>query len=495
MSKTLMVQGTTSDAGKSLLVAGFCRLLAKKKISVAPFKPQNMALNSAVTADGGEIGRAQALQAAAACLEPVTDMNPILIKPESDQRAQIIVHGKAFHAMDAQEYHDYKSRALEFVLQSYDRLSAQYDTIVVEGAGSPAEINLRKNDVANMGFAEAVDCPVVLVADIDRGGVFATVVGTLDLLSDSERDRIVGIIINKFRGDIKLLEPGLDWLEERVAKPVLGVLPFIPNLHLDAEDALTAEQVVDENVEVLNIVVVVFPRISNHTDFDALRLHPEVNLVYIVIGDELPACDLVILPGTKNVREDLEKFISAGLDRSLLNHLRYGGKLLGICGGMQMLGNEISDPNGIESECGSSAGLGLLDFSTVLSQEKQLEVRDGRLLLTTNNPAPIQGYEIHCGQSAGPAFSNPLVSFANGQHDGAISDDQKIFGSYIHGLFDSPEACAEILRWAGLNSDADVSIAQQRDKQLNRLADAIEKHIEIAALFPGQVDKQHRGGN
>ena len=486
-----MVQGTTSDAGKSLLVAGLCRLLARHGVAVAPFKPQNMALNSAVTEDGGEIGRAQALQAEAAYLPPTIDMNPILIKPESDKRAQVIVHGKALQAMDAQEYQHYKSRALEFVLESYSRLKEKFELLVVEGAGSPAEINLRENDVANMGFAEAVDCPVLLVADIDRGGVFATIVGTLDLLSESERNRIVGVVINKFRGDIQLLLPGIDWLEERINKPVLGVLPYLPNLYLDAEDALSAEQILDPDLKSLKVVVVVFPRISNHTDFDPLRLHPQVDLTYVEIGDALPGCDLVILPGTKNVREDLQRFVDSQMHEQLLSHLRYGGKLIGICGGLQMLGMEVSDPQGIESNPGASKGLGLLDFSTELDAEKQLERRQGMLLLNKDKNVPITGYEIHCGQSIGGALSNPLIKYSNSV-DGVISEDGQILGCYLHGLFDSEEACTAVLKWAGLDSDRGVAAAEQRDRQLNRLADEIEAHIDVAALFPHLQDSLPR---
>ena len=490
MHTTLMVQGTTSDAGKSLMVAGLCRLLVKRGISVAPFKPQNMALNSAVTTDGGEIGRAQALQAYAANLDPVTDMNPILIKPESDTRAQVIVHGKALQAMDAQEYQYYKSKALDFVMESYFRLESEYEVVVVEGAGSPAEINLRENDVANMGFAEAADCPVVLVADIDRGGVFATVVGTLDLLSESERDRIVGVIINKFRGDISLLEPGLDWLEQTINKPVLGVLPFLPGLHLDAEDAINATQELSRDSQILKVVVVVFPRISNHTDFDSLRLHSQVELTYISLDDALPACDLVILPGTKNVREDLHKFREAGLDTALKKHLRYGGKLLGVCGGMQMLGDEVRDPLGIEFDAGVSVGLGLLNFTTELEPNKELQQRQGELLLEHGRNIPIAGYEIHCGRTTGDALDNPLISFEGGLVDGAISEDGQIIGSYLHGLLDLPEACAAILRWAGLESDQEVSIEQQRDCQLDRLAKAMESYINVDMLFPQSTSKQ-----
>jgi len=290
---TLMVQGTTSDAGKSTVVAALCRLLHRQGVKVVPFKPQNMALNSAVTSDGGEIGRAQALQAQAAGIAPHTDMNPILLKPSSDTGAQVIVHGKVRADMNARDYHRYKTSAMAAVLESYQRLRGQYEVVLVEGAGSPAEINLRARDIANMGFAEAVDCPVILVADIDRGGVFAHLTGTLDCLSESERKRVIGFVINRFRGDISLLQPGLDWLEQRTGKPVLAVLPYLQGLHLDAEDAVAAQQSVKGDFKV---IVPVLPRISNHTDFDALRAHAGIDLQFIAAGQPIPPADLIILP-------------------------------------------------------------------------------------------------------------------------------------------------------------------------------------------------------
>ena len=438
-AKTLMIQGATSDAGKSTLVAGLCRVLARHGVRVAPFKPQNMALNSAVTIDGGEIGRAQAVQAQACGIEPHSDMNPILLKPNSDVGTQVIVHGHAVGNMQARAYHDYKPIAMEAVLESYARLCAQYDVILVEGAGSPAEINLRDRDIANMGFAEAVDSPVLLIADIDRGGVFAHLVGTLALLSVSEQARIVGFVINRFRGDQGLLDPGLAWLTEYTNKPVMGVLPYLHGLHLEAEDALpytrdaavppagdtraslrigrsrlprpslparpyllhpwsrasaTAPGVAlppasmqssrDTRASLrigrsrlpasrdtrasLRIAVPALPRISNHTDFDALRLHPQVEFHYIGSGENIPAVDLIILPGSKSVRADLAWLRVHGWEQALQRHLRYGGKLLGVCGGFQMLGLRVHDPLGLEGPAGDSQGLGFLEVSTTLAQ-------------------------------------------------------------------------------------------------------------------------------
>ena len=317
-NKTLMVQGTTSDAGKSVLVAGLCRVLARKGVKVAPFKPQNMALNSAVTEDGGEIGRAQAVQAQACNIPAHTDFNPVLLKPNSDTGAQVIIHGKAVTDMEAVDYHHYKTTAMTAVLKSHQRLCEQYEAIVVEGAGSPAEINLRDRDIANMGFAEAVDCPVIIVADIDRGGVFAHLVGTLALLSESEQQRVIGFVINRFRGDIALLQPGIDWLENHTGKPVLATLPYLQGFHLEAEDAIEQSQQVTEQ-QPLNVAVLVLSRISNHTDFDALRLHPQVNLQYIGPGQSIPACDLIIIPGTKSVRSDLQWLKDQGWDKEIDN--------------------------------------------------------------------------------------------------------------------------------------------------------------------------------
>ncbi|MFM2408451.1 MAG: hypothetical protein RL358_1193 [Pseudomonadota bacterium] len=520
IAATVMVQGTTSDAGKSTLVAALCRWLVRLGVAVAPFKPQNMALNSAVTADGGEIGRAQAVQAMAANIAPHTDMNPVLLKPNSDTGAQVIIHGRAIGNMEALDYHSYKSTAHAAVLQSHGRLIKQYQAVVVEGAGSPAEINLRAGDIANMGFAEAVDCPVILIADIDRGGVFAHLVGTLDLLSESEQARVVGFVINRFRGDLALLQDGLDWLEARTGKPVLGVLPYLHGLHLEAEDALptaVGAQLVarlhPENRAIncaptqtaadtskgdvrgatatsyqkhtpnLRIVVPVFPHISNHTDFDPLRLHPQVELIFAPITAPLPPADLIILPGSKSVRSDLNSLRRAGWEAQLQQHLRYGGKLIGICGGMQMLGEKIDDPLGIEGESGTSKGLGLLPFSTTLAAEKQLRNISGNLLLA--GKVAMAGYEIHAGITTGSALAKPLLQLG-GKNDGAISDDGNIIATYLHGLFESSAATAEILRWAGLEEVQDFDYAARREADLERLADAVEQHLDtkkLAGLF------------
>ncbi|HJV88166.1 MAG TPA: cobyric acid synthase [Noviherbaspirillum sp.] len=460
-----MVQGTTSDAGKSTLVAALCRLLARQGVRVAPFKPQNMALNSAVTVDGGEIGRAQALQALAAGVAPHTDMNPVLLKPSSDTGAQVIIHGKVRADMNARDYHQYKTTAMQAVLESYGRLSNAYQAVVVEGAGSPAEINLRERDIANMGFAEAVDCPVILIADIDRGGVFAHIVGTLSCLSESERKRIIGFVINRFRGDIGLLEPGLDWLERETGKPVLAVLPYLHALSLDAEDAIQSAQDARGG---FRVVVPVLPRISNHTDFDALRAHPDVDLRFIGPGQPIPAADLIILPGSKNTRADLAWLLEQGWSEALNKHLRYGGKVIGICGGYQMLGRTVTDFSGIEGAPGTSQGLGLLPIDTELAREKRLAQVEGQCAFA---PAPVSGYEIHMGTTSGSALDNPAFHIG-GRPEGARSADDQILGTYLHGVFDTPQAFTALLQWAGLANAAPVDLAQLREHSLDRIADA-----------------------
>ena len=486
IAHNLMVQGTGSDAGKSTLVAGLCRVLVRRGVCVAPFKPQNMALNSAVTKDGGEIGRAQALQAQACGIAPSVHMNPILLKPSSDCHAQVIVQGKVMNTQDAWGFHGYKKAAMPYVLDSFSRLNKDYDYVLVEGAGSPAEINLRDNDIANMGFAEAVDCPVILIADIDKGGVFAQIVGTLELLSASERERIVGFVINRFRGDVTLLQPGLDWLEEYTGKPVLGVLPYLHNLFLDAEDGIDTQQGTSKTSEQFRVVVPVLPRISNHTDFDALRLHPGVDLHFASIEQPLPPCDLLILPGSKNARSDFASLVDKQRHHDILRHVRYGGKVLGICGGLQMLGNTIHDPHGVEGEPGSSDGLGLLDLDTELGPHKQLLNRSATLhqsfcdALSIANVVTMHGYEIHCGTSVGSALNKPVFMLDTGEAEGASSSDNSIAGTYLHGLFDSPDTCDAILHWAGKPSENThaVDVNAERERQLNRLADMLETHLK-----------------
>jgi len=497
-TQTIMVQGTTSDAGKSTLVTALCRYYARNGINVAPFKPQNMALNSAVTPCGGEIGRAQAVQAKAANLPLNVHFNPVLLKPNSDTGAQVILQGKAITDMDAVAYHDYKKVAADTVHQSHQYLREHYELIVVEGAGSPAEINLRQGDIANMGFAESADCPVIIIADIDKGGVFAHLVGTLALLSQSEQDRVVGFVINRFRGDIKLLEPGLTWLENKTQKPVLGVLPYIPNLAVAAEDAIDTQQVAENSDQVkLKVVVPVFTRISNHTDFDALRLHPEIDFHYVFAGDAytkgnkksarkpLPACDLIILPGSKNVRADLEFLKAQGWHQDIEKHLRYGGKVFGICGGYQMLGKTIADPLAVEGHVGTSAGLGYFPMETELKDKKTLLNVSGTLTLSGQSVA-VTGYEIHAGESCftqnSDISSQSAIVSLNGAPHGHCSDDNQIAGCYLHGIFDCAEALQLVMAWAGADISKQASVEEIEQAAIEQLADVCQQHLDIDKL-------------
>lgn len=475
---TLMVQGCTSDAGKSTLVAGLCRVFKRRGLAVVPFKPQNMALNSAVTPDGGEIGRAQALQAQAAGLVPSVHMNPVLLKPNTNTGAQVILQGHSIGNLEALDYHSYKPKAAAAVFDSYARLCAEYDYVLVEGAGSPAEINLREGDIANMGFAERADCPVILIADIDKGGVFAHLVGTLALLSDTEQARVKGFVINRFRGDIALLQGGLDWLEAYTSKPVLGVLPYLHGLHLDAEDAVPKNAAGSGQ---FRVIVPRLPHISNHTDFEPLRLHPQVDFQYVGHLEDIPAADLLILPGSKNIGFDLAWLRSQGWEAAIQRHLRYGGKVMGICGGLQMLGAAIHDPHGIEGVPTSHMGLGLLELETTLYPEKRLTNRSGILapsLIRAGWEGFLHGYEIHCGVSSGAALAFPAV-YLEGQPEGALSADGQILATYLHGLFDAPAALQALLVWAGLSAPQAFDINVVREQQLERLADTLEAHLAM----------------
>lgn len=475
-----MVQGTTSEAGKSVLVAGLCRILARRGVNVAPFKPQNMSLNSAVTPEQGEIGRAQALQAQAAGIAPHSDMNPVLLKPSTDTAAQVIIHGKVASNMNAVDYHQYKRVAMQAVMKSWQRLGEKHEAIIVEGAGSPAEINLRDRDIANMGFAEAADCPVIIVADIDRGGVFAHLTGTLDLLSNSEQERVKGFVINRFRGDLALLQPGIDWLEEYTGKPVLGVIPYLHNLLLDAEDAIDNKQASAAEGAV-RVVIPVLPRISNHTDFDALRMHPQVDVLHVGQGQPIPGADLIILPGSKSVRADLQWLRDNGWEQAIQRHLRYGGRVLGICGGYQMLGRSIEDPTGVEGAVGASPGLELLPIETQLSPHKQLKRVRGTL---SSLSAAVSGYEIHCGVTHALQPITPLIVLDDQRSDGALSADGHVAGTYLHGIFDEPVACSALLAWAGVESPEEIDREHIRERELDRLADCLEQHLDMTLLFP-----------
>ena len=512
----LMVQGCTSDAGKSIMVAAIGRILARKQIAVAPFKSQNMALNSAVTKEGGEIGRAQAVQAEACYLDASVEMNPVLLKPNSDVGAQVIINGHAIGNMDARTYHDFKPELLGQVVACYQGLRNQYDVVVVEGAGSPAEINLREHDIANMGFAEAIDCPVIIVADIDRGGVFAHLYGTYELLSRSEQKRVKGFVINRFRGDVSLLQSGLDWLEDKTGVPVLGVIPYLKDLHIEAEDALNISQANESNllsahsndtVEKLRIGVLMYPRASNHTDFDVLRLHPLIDCKFMRYSRDFQGADLIVLPGSKSVCSDLKYLKDAGWEPVIQRHLRYGGKVMGICGGFQMLGNLIHDPQGIESDISLSKGLGLLKLETTLTEQKTLKRVEGVFVNGSSKTnasfeaSKVSGYEIHAGVSQGDALTLPLfqlnveqgadIADPSTKNEGARNEDDTVWGTYLHGVFDESEFLNSVLQWTGTDwvngnvaedGRAKYDYADYRDQQFNRLADAVEEAISFDVL-------------
>ena len=482
--RSLMIQGTTSDAGKSTLVTAICRILHRKGYRVAPFKPQNMALNSAVAIEGGEIGRAQAVQAMACGISPSVMMNPILLKPTSEQGAQVIVNGQAVSNMQAAEFQTHKGRLLNTVLQAHAALSNQYDHVIVEGAGSPAEVNLRHNDLANMGFAEAVDCPVIIVADIERGGVFAHLYGTWAVLSESEKSRIVGFVINRFRGDASLLDSGLQWLLEKTGVPVLAVLRYLENLHLEAEDSISQNQTAQSGTaaSVVRVAVPMYPRASNHTDFDVLRMHPDVDCRFFRDPVKYPGADLIVLPGSKHVRGDLHWLREAGWEEVIRRHLRYGGKLIGLCGGYQMLGQWVHDTVGVESSPGSTAGLGLLDLETTLREQKTLRNVCG---VIRDTDLKVRGYEIHAGTTTGGGNPVFVLQDEGGVQftDGALNDDENVMGTYLHGLFDTEEMLSYWLNWLGPRQLTPFDYLAHCDAEIERLADAVESQLPSSMLM------------
>ncbi len=469
--KALMIQGTASGVGKSVLVAGLCRLLARNGVSVAPFKPQNMSNNAAVTIDGGEIGRAQALQALACGIEPTVHMNPVLIKPEADEKAQLVVQGRVVGQLHAKRFREDRIGWMDTVLESFAQLQSEYDVVIIEGAGSPSEPNLREGDIANMGFAEAADVPVWLVGDIDCGGVFAALKGSLDILSLSEQARVEALLINRFRGNLTLLDDALAWLEETTHKTVAGVIPYLA-LELPEEDS-PFRHISDNthNKTQLNIAVIAYPRLSNHDDIDPLASEAGINLRFVRAADQLQPADLIILPGSKHVASDLHWLRENGFVTVLEKHLRYGGKLLGICGGMQMLGAAIED-DGIEG--GSAKGLGWLSLSTTMLSEKTLRQVD--------QPAPrfggqrVTGYEIHHGQS--DSENRDLFPFA------ACSDDRQVWGTYLHGLFEQGEFRQAWLKEIGFSNSDGKDQHQRTMASLNLLADALEVAITPELLAP-----------
>ncbi len=481
MAKALMFQGTGSDVGKSLLVAGFCRAFARRGLQVKPFKPQNMSNNAAVTEDGGEIGRAQALQARACFCAPSLDMNPVLLKPQSDVGSQIVVQGKIFGVARAKDYQALKPQLASFVAESFARLRKDADLVLVEGAGSPAEINLRQGDIANMGFSRAQNVPVVLIGDIDRGGVIAQIVGTKAVLDPLDAAMVRGFLVNKFRGDASLFSDGMELIARKTGWPALGLIPFFPQAaRLPAEDAMALAHARAENPGGRKIIAVpMLPHISNFDDFDPLKLEPDVSLVMIRPGEPLPLCDLIVLPGTKTTIADLAFFRAEGWDVDLHAHVRRGGKVLGVCGGYQMLGGKIADPHGMEGPAGVVEGLGLLDVETELTAEKILRACAG---ISTPDGAAFSGYEMHVGETRGADCARPFLTFADGRADGAMSPDGNIRACYVHGLFAHEDFRATLLRWIGAETSS-LAYEAEIERTLDALADHLSRYVDLDALL------------
>jgi adenosylcobyric acid synthase len=479
-ARALMFQGTGSDVGKSVLCAGVIRALVKRGHRVLPFKPQNMSNNAAVTADGGEIGRAQALQARAAGVPTSVHMNPVLLKPQGDRTSQIVVQGKIYAQSDARGYLAKKAELWPFVAESYAKLKADADFVIVEGAGSPAEVNLRANDIANMGFATRADVPVVLVGDINRGGVIASLVGTAALLEPEELAMIAGYVINKFRGDPSLFDDGLRIITQHTGWQSFGVLPFLPEVaRLPAEDAVALDAAEASAGDIV-IAVPQLKQIANFDDFDPLKQEPSVRLVFVPPGQTLPPeAALVILPGSKATISDLKFFRAQGWDIDLAAHLRRGGRVLGICGGYQMLGRSIADPGGLEGPAEAVEGLGLLAVDTVLTQAKTLIETDGFERFTGE---PVHGYEMHVGETQGADTARPLLRLS-GRHDGAVTDDGRIAGCYLHGLFGSDAFRAAYLSQLSGRSMAARNYEAGVDAALDALAAGIETHLDVDALI------------
>ena len=478
MAKSLMFMGTGSDVGKSLLVAGLCRALANRGLKVAPFKPQNMSNNAAVTVDGGEIGRAQALQARAARREPVTAMNPVLLKPEGETGSQVVVRGKRLASMSARDYWRERGKLAPEVLAAFFDLASGVDVIVVEGAGSASEINLRANDIANFGFARAADVPVVLVGDIERGGVIASLVGTFEVIDPDDRKLIVATLVNKFRGDPALFEAGTSSIAQRTGVPCLGPVPWFGDAgRLPAEDSMGLHQLRENADGVLTVAVTQLPRIANFDDLDPLRAEPGVNVVMVQAGEAIPRhADWIVVPGSKATRSDLAALRANGWDIDIAAHYRAGGKVLGICGGYQMLGRTITDPDGIEGKSGTSEGLGLLDVETVLTPVKQLRVEQATHLASGE---AIAGYHMHMGETTGRDRDRAFAR-VDGAGEGAISADGRVMGTYLHGLF-----AGDGFRRAFLGNAASPDLAYEAgiEATLDALAAHLEKHIDIDALL------------
>ena len=489
--KSLMIQGTASSVGKSVLCAAFLRIMKQDGYTVAPFKAQNMALNSFVTKDGLEMGRAQVTQAQAAGMEPDVRMNPVLLKPTSDRRSQVIVDGRAIGTMTAMEYHRYKPALRQSIKATYDALESTVDCVVIEGAGSPAEINLRDGDIVNMSMAESADAPVILVGDINLGGVFASLLGTIMLLTDEERARVKGVIINKFRGDVKILEPGLKMLEERIHIPVLGVIPWM-DVELEDEDSVTERFERRAGQGDLDVAVVKLRHISNFTDFQSLALQPGVKVRYAQTAKELENADLIVLPGTKNTIEDLIDLRNRGMDAAIVRHARKGGMVIGVCGGYQMLGRKLYDPDHVESRVPELAGLDLLDMEVTFAKEKHTAQASGVVeasgWLAEANGVTVDGYEIHAGHNQ--LGENAVTWLRIGDKiDGVMNAKGNVLGSYLHGLFDDGQLfaaiAAHIRREKGIvtENQAPVSFEEFREREFDRIADIVRASVDMDMIY------------
>lgn len=482
----IMVQGTGSSVGKSILVAALCRIFKQDGYKVCPYKSQNMSLNSYITLDGKEMGRAQVLQAYAAGLEPESYMNPILLKPTSDKKCQVIVNGKVYENTDAVGYHNLKDTFKDMLKRDFKKIEEEFDIIVMEGAGSPAEINLRDNDIVNMGMAELVDAPVIIVGDIDKGGVFASLAGTLLLLTEDERDRVKGVLINKFRGDISLLTPGIEMIEDIIKKPNLGVVPYF-RLNLEDEDGFLYEMNKKKN-NPIDIGVVVLPHVSNLTDVDALKVEDDVTVRYITKREEFGNPDLLIIPGSKNTIDDLEALRKYGLADEISRYSE-NGRVLGICGGYQMMGSKILDPYGVESAKKETEGLNIIPCVTKLNKEKVMTRAEGVTVLGDK----VYGYEIHMGETTAEKEYTYLLTLnsINGETknilDGYISEDKKVMATYLHGILDGNEFRASLLnsirRDKGLEEKESLKYEAQREEEIDKLADIVRSSVDIKALY------------
>lgn len=481
MTKALMIMGTGSDAGKSLMVAGLCRAFRNRGLKVAPFKPQNMSNNAAVTSDGGEIGRAQALQALAAGMEPVTAMNPVLLKPEHESGAQVVVRGQRVASMSAREYFATRAQFLPDVLSAFEELAEGVDLVLVEGAGSASEINLRDNDLANFGFARAAKVPVILLGDIQRGGVIASIVGTFAVIDPDDADMIVASMINKFQGDISLFDTGKKFIEERTGKPCLGPVPFFADAaKLPAEDVLALEQKIPGSGGEFIIAVPRLARIANFDDLDPLRAEPGVSVEIVQPGTPIPRhADLIILPGSKATRADLEFMRQQGWDVDIKAHVRAGGAVLGVCGGYQMLGQTVADPDGIEGAAGTSDGLGLLEVETILTDRKQLEIENA---IDAISGERLAGYHMHMGVTKGADCARPFTQTGE-QSEGARSPNGRVMGTYLHGLFAADGFRRAFLDGLGAQSDDSLNYHDDIDDVLDALASHLEAYLDLDEIL------------